>query len=149
MSLYSTDFKLSALQLSLYSTDFKLSALQLKSRCKIHSTLRPSNHNGKNIRLHVKTTEKKNILSLATAQFTTAKTIWTNVSLNTSSRAQKVCAWNSANPGLPDRNNRRVKCTQPWNTAGHNCRNRLRFCANVLSITSLSPAGVRLECRIS
>jgi len=29
----------------------------LGCRCQIHSTLRPSNHNCKNIRLHVKTRE--------------------------------------------------------------------------------------------
>jgi len=35
-----------------------------------------------------------------------------------------------------DRNNKGVKYTQTWNSAGHNCRNRKRLCANVLSIAS-------------
>jgi len=40
-----------------------------------------------------------------TAQFTTAKTSgWANVSSNRYSQAKKVCGWNDANPGLPDRN---------------------------------------------
>jgi len=107
----------------------------LKCRCKIHSTLRRSNYNCKNMRLHVKTKEQ-NILSPTTAQFTTARRVLTNVSLNTSSRAQKVCASNSARPGLQDRSNKGVKHTQSWNSAGYNLRNKLRFCPNVLSITS-------------
>ena len=44
----------------------------LKRRCKIHSTLRPSNHNSRNVRLHFKTKEI-NTLSPTTAQFTTEK----------------------------------------------------------------------------
>ena len=35
--------------------------------------------------------------------------------------------------------NKGVKYTQPWNSAGYNCRNKLRLCANVLSITSFEP----------
>jgi len=48
-----------------------------------------------------------------------------------------VCALNSAHPGLLDRSNKGVKFTHPWNSAGYNCRNKLLFCANVLSITSI------------
>ena len=36
-------------------------------------------------------------------QFTTAKSVCMNVSLNMSSQAQKVRAWNSAHPGLLDK----------------------------------------------
>ena len=96
-----------------------------KCRCKIHSTPRPSNHNCQNIRLHVKTKEW-NTLSPTTALFATAKTLWTNVSLNTSSRAQKVCSWNVVHPGLGDRNNGGVKFTQSWNSAAYNCKTSLR-----------------------
>jgi len=32
-----------------------------------------------------------------------------------------------------------VKFTQHWNSAGHNCRNKLRPCANVLSKGVLEP----------
>jgi len=95
--------------------------------CKIHSTLQPSNHNWKNIRLHVQTKEY-NTLSHTTAQFTTEKIVWINASLNTSSRSQKVCTINSANPGLPDRNNKGVNYTQPWNSVAHNCKSSLWKC---------------------
>ena len=60
----------------------------------------------------------------------------TNVSLNTCSRTQKMCAWNVAHPRLLHRNNKGVKYPLPWNSAGHNCRNRLCLCASALSITS-------------
>ena len=39
-------------------------------------------------------------------------------------------------PGYQIETNRGVKHTRPWNSIGHNCRNKLRLCANVLSITS-------------
>jgi len=116
--------------------------LNLKRRCKIYSTLRPSRHNCKIIRLHVKTKES-NTLSPKTGQFTTAKTVSTHVSLNMSSRAQKVCASNSAHPELRDRNNKEGKCIQPWNSAGHNCRNRLRL----LPITSFRAVQACVQAR--
>ena len=59
----------------------------LKCRCKIHSTVRPSTDNCKKIRLNVKSKEQ-NTLSHTTTQITTAKTVCTNVFLNTSSRDQ-------------------------------------------------------------
>ena len=64
------------------------------------------------------------------------KTISTNVFFNTSSRSQNVCASNSTHPGLPDMNNRGVKFNQLWKSAAHNCRNKLRLCTIVLSITN-------------
>ena len=36
--------------------------------------------------------------------------------------------WNFAHPGLSDRNKRRVKFTQPWNSAARNCKSSFRKC---------------------
>ena len=58
------------------------------------------------------------------------------MSLNESNPVQKVCTWKKAHPRFVDRNYKGVKYTQSWNRAGHICRNRLRLCANILSITS-------------
>ena len=95
--------------------DLNQSALQLKMQVQNTlngSTLRPSNHNCKNIRLHVKTDER-NTFSSATAHCTTAKTVCADVSLNTSSRAQ-VCAWKSAKPGMQYRNNKGGNTLRRW-----------------------------------
>jgi len=80
-------------------------------------------------------------------QFTSAKAVCTNVSFNKSSRTHKVCASNGAHPGLSDMSNRGVKLNQPWNSAAHNCRNKLRLCTIVLAITNLEPCRCAPECR--
>jgi len=116
--------------------DFNLSAFQLKMQVwnTINgSTRRASNHNCKNIRLHVESDER-NTFSAATTHCTTAKTVCTDVSLNTSSRPQ-VYAWKSAKPGLRYRNNKGENTLSPRTAQVHSCRNTLRLCVNGLPVT--------------
>jgi len=60
-------------------------------------------------------------------------------------RDLKVCAWIFAHPGLSNMSNRGVKCTQPWNSAAHNCKSSLRKCAFEYESSRVHTYGAHLR----